>query len=62
MPKLQMQCMGELVHVVHFAVENINDVRFINVIVKDVDPRKLRSMADWISKQWGSCIVAIVAQ
>ena len=58
--KTQFQMMGEWITILSFSVEILNDIRFISMQVEDVSPKKLKSLADWVSKTWKADIVAIV--
>lgn len=60
--KLQIVLFGEWVNIEHFAVEKIDDVTFVSVILNGVPARKLRSIADALETQFKPAIVAVLSQ
>lgn len=60
--KMQIKVHGTWLSIDHFAVEKINDVTFVSVILNGVPVKTLRSIADSLEQQFKPAIVAVIAQ
>lgn len=60
--KLQIKIHGKWLNIDHFAVEKINDVTVVSVILNDVPAKTLRSIADSLEQQFKPAIVAVIGQ
>lgn len=60
--KLQIELHGKWLNIDHFAVEKINDVTVVSVILNDVPAKTLRSIADSLEQQFKPAIVAVIGQ
>jgi hypothetical protein len=58
--KRQFYMMGEWITVRSISFETIADVTFLAMHVEDFPTRRLKSLVDWVSRNWKSDIVAVV--
>lgn len=60
--KLQIKIHGKWLNIDHFAVEKINDVCVVSVILNGVPPKTLRHIADILELKFKPAVVAIVSK